>query len=218
MTWTEEQEELLKDMWRDGYTASEIAKRIGHGVSRNAVIGKVHRYKLTRRTYSVEGTNPHIDSQGHVRWTDELDDLMRAMAATGAGPSGVQAEIERRTGARTSAQAVSSRAVRLGVKFRNPPKPKPTPRPRPVVQSKPMAQAVVVVAPEPVHVADILPFERPERVTIMELRHDMCAWPVGDPKAPDFHYCGQKKSNHALSYCETHHRISRVPAASGRRA
>jgi GcrA cell cycle regulator len=42
-TWTTERVELLKQMWADGLSASNIAGRLGAGISRNAVIGKVHR-------------------------------------------------------------------------------------------------------------------------------------------------------------------------------
>ncbi len=47
-TWTEERVELLKKLWADGLSASQIAGEIG-GVTRNAVIGKVHRLGLSGR-------------------------------------------------------------------------------------------------------------------------------------------------------------------------
>lgn len=49
MSWTEERVELLKKLWTDGLSASQIAGRIGGGVTRNAVIGKVHRLGLCGR-------------------------------------------------------------------------------------------------------------------------------------------------------------------------
>lgn len=48
MNWTDERVELLKKLWADGLSASQIATQLG-GVSRNAVIGKVHRLKLSAR-------------------------------------------------------------------------------------------------------------------------------------------------------------------------
>jgi GcrA cell cycle regulator len=42
MGWTEERVELLKKLWAEGVSAAQIAKRL-EGVSRNAVIGKIHR-------------------------------------------------------------------------------------------------------------------------------------------------------------------------------
>jgi len=49
MSWTDERVEKLKGLWADGLSASQIAKDLG-GVTRNAVIGKVHRLGLPART------------------------------------------------------------------------------------------------------------------------------------------------------------------------
>ncbi|MEM6307866.1 MAG: GcrA family cell cycle regulator [Pseudomonadota bacterium] len=49
MAWTDERVEILKRMWGEGQSASTIAKELG-GVTRNAVIGKVHRLGLSNRT------------------------------------------------------------------------------------------------------------------------------------------------------------------------
>jgi GcrA cell cycle regulator len=49
MGWTEERVELLKKLWLEGLSASQIAAVLGDGVTRNAVIGKVHRLKLSGR-------------------------------------------------------------------------------------------------------------------------------------------------------------------------
>lgn len=48
MNWTDERVETLKRLWAEGLSASQIAAQLG-GVSRNAVIGKVHRLKLSSR-------------------------------------------------------------------------------------------------------------------------------------------------------------------------
>jgi len=48
MSWTDERVEKLKKMWSEGQSASQIAKELG-GVTRNAVIGKVHRLGLSNR-------------------------------------------------------------------------------------------------------------------------------------------------------------------------
>lgn len=51
MNWTDERVERLKKLWADGLSASQIAAQLG-GVSRNAVIGKVHRLNLPGRAKS----------------------------------------------------------------------------------------------------------------------------------------------------------------------
>lgn len=48
MGWTEERVSLLRKLWTEGLSASQIAKQLG-GVTRNAVIGKVHRLGLAGR-------------------------------------------------------------------------------------------------------------------------------------------------------------------------
>lgn len=48
MSWTNERVELLKKLWGEGLSASQIAGELG-GVTRNAVIGKVHRLGLSGR-------------------------------------------------------------------------------------------------------------------------------------------------------------------------
>jgi GcrA cell cycle regulator len=49
MSWTDERVELLRQLWLDGRSASQISAQLGHGVTRNAVIGKVHRLGLAGR-------------------------------------------------------------------------------------------------------------------------------------------------------------------------
>ena len=54
MSWTEEREQRLRDLWEKGYTASQIAEMLGGGTTRNAVIGKAHRLKLAARAVSKQ--------------------------------------------------------------------------------------------------------------------------------------------------------------------
>ena len=57
MTWTDERVELLKKLWADGLSASQIAAELG-GITRNAVIGKVHRLGLSGRTKAPSASAP----------------------------------------------------------------------------------------------------------------------------------------------------------------
>ncbi|WP_134495857.1 GcrA family cell cycle regulator [Microvirga pakistanensis] len=52
-SWTDERVELLKKLWTDGLSASQIAAELGN-VTRNAVIGKVHRLGLSGRAKDVK--------------------------------------------------------------------------------------------------------------------------------------------------------------------
>jgi GcrA cell cycle regulator len=55
MSWTDERVEMLKKLWADGLSASHVAAELG-GITRNAVIGKVHRLGLAGRAKSPTST------------------------------------------------------------------------------------------------------------------------------------------------------------------
>jgi GcrA cell cycle regulator len=57
MSWTDERVELLKKLWQEGLSASQIAGQLG-GVTRNAVIGKVHRLGLSGRAKTASSSAP----------------------------------------------------------------------------------------------------------------------------------------------------------------
>lgn len=57
MSWTDERVELLKKLWCEGLSASQIAAEVG-GITRNAVIGKVHRLGLSGRAKSANAGVP----------------------------------------------------------------------------------------------------------------------------------------------------------------
>ncbi len=66
--WTSDRVETLTRLWNDGLSASQIAAKLGE-VTRNAVIGKVHRLGLSaRRTASRQPrrTSPRRDRAGRV--------------------------------------------------------------------------------------------------------------------------------------------------------
>jgi len=48
-TWTEDRVETLGKLWREGQSASQIARNLGHGITRNAVMGKIYRLGLSGR-------------------------------------------------------------------------------------------------------------------------------------------------------------------------
>tara|TARA_B100000686_G_C16395675_1_gene764692 strand:- start:32 stop:529 length:498 start_codon:yes stop_codon:yes gene_type:complete len=56
MSWTPEREEKLKELWKKGHTASQIASLIP-GTTRNSIIGKAHRLKLEARAVSKKSSS-----------------------------------------------------------------------------------------------------------------------------------------------------------------
>ena len=63
-TWNDERVEQLKKLWAEGKSASQIAAEIG-GVSRNAVIGKVHRLGLSGRPKAGGSSKPRKGRRGY---------------------------------------------------------------------------------------------------------------------------------------------------------
>jgi GcrA cell cycle regulator len=58
MSWTDERIDLLRKLWLDGLSASRIAAELAGGVTRNAVIGKVHRLGLSGRVKAAAPASP----------------------------------------------------------------------------------------------------------------------------------------------------------------
>lgn len=59
-SWSEPRITTLRTLWLDGLSASQIAKSLG-GVTRNAVIGKIHRLGLSGRgAPSAPGRAPRV--------------------------------------------------------------------------------------------------------------------------------------------------------------
>src|SRR5690348_12024737 len=65
MGWTDERVEQLKNLWTEGLSASQIARALG-GVTRNAVIGKVHRLGLAGRATPTRSDRPRLPSAPRV--------------------------------------------------------------------------------------------------------------------------------------------------------
>jgi GcrA cell cycle regulator len=58
MCWTNARIELLQKLWLKGWSASRIAGELAHGITRNAVIGKVYRLGLSGRAKALPGNVP----------------------------------------------------------------------------------------------------------------------------------------------------------------
>ena len=65
MSWTPEKEQKLKELWKKGHTASQIASMLGD-TTRNAVIGKAHRLNLEARATSSRKTKSQLKTQAET--------------------------------------------------------------------------------------------------------------------------------------------------------
>lgn len=66
MAWTEDRVAILTKLWAEGLSASQIANQLG-GVTRNAVIGKVHRLGLSGRAKPSRPKAPRVRSVSRAR-------------------------------------------------------------------------------------------------------------------------------------------------------
>lgn len=60
VVWTSERTDTLTGMWARGFTAQEIADKIGPAVTRSSVLGKVHRLQLPSRAVEVRAAARRI--------------------------------------------------------------------------------------------------------------------------------------------------------------
>ena len=145
VTWTAERVEQLRHCVVNGLTCSQIAAEIG--VTRNAVIGKIHRLGLSPTR-----------------------------------PPG------------TSARSCPPRERR--------PRPSPQRRLLRLLHGPSSAGDPVVL---------LAPIESAHRCSLIDIAADKCRWPLGDPHAADFAFCGNEAVP-GLSYCVGHARMAyRLP-------
>lgn len=104
-TWTDEQQAVLEDMAREGYSAGMVARKTGK--SRNAVIGRAGRKGVSwagRRSPDHKAVLP-------IRLWSE-DDLMALKSMARMGPDAIALELGR------TRNAVATKASRAGIKLR----------------------------------------------------------------------------------------------------
>lgn len=82
--WTDDRTEVLRRLWTDGLSCSQIASRLG-GITRNSVIGKVHRLGLVRRHQPRLGSGKRTRLRPHApRVTKTAAQLAEIAARSGA--------------------------------------------------------------------------------------------------------------------------------------
>lgn len=200
MSWTDERVETLKRMWTEGQSASQIAKELG-GVTRNAVIGKVHRLGLSNRVGGKE--------EG-----EEAPEAPSAAVAEDPAPR-LQADppVHRPEAVREPAErpAVSAAPTSVGTNVTALPIRKPI---IPAGQPLPPQPSLNEISPEAL--ASVREVEkRARRLTLMELTERTCKWPVGDPATEDFWFCGLP-SLPGKPYCSAHVGVAFQPMSARR--
>lgn len=173
--WTEEKIAELTKLWREGRSAALIAQALGPDFTRMSVLGKLHRLGLS-----------HLSKGGpasrytRLRSTAETERKHPTVAPTPAIAARSPVDPEKRS--------VAGRIADSGI----------------VMRMKAQAEPQAREAPPHCEIVDLPPEDRPDRIGILELRHSSCRWPLGEPSAPDFGYCG-RTSIEGKPYCAEHH-------------
>lgn len=195
MSWTDERVETLKRMWSEGQSASAIAKELG-GVTRNAVIGKVHRLGLSNRNEEAEAKPAPAPA------AEKKPEKKPAPAKPEPAPQPEAVKPE------PAAPAKDEEA----------PQPAFTPAPRrpivPAGQPLPPQPSANEISPEAL--ASVREVEKKARkLSLMELTERTCKWPIGDPATDKFWFCGLP-SQPGKPYCEAHVGVAFQPMSSRR--
>jgi GcrA cell cycle regulator len=193
MSWTDDRVEILKKMWGEGQSASQIAKELG-GVTRNAVIGKVHRLGLSNRTTAGAAAKAEPKTKAAAKPPAKV----KAAPAEPEPAPAAPAKPEMRT-----EPAISPNAVR-------PPRNQIIPAGQPL----PPQPSANEISPEALAKVNEIE-KKAKKLTLMELTERTCKWPVGDPATEDFWFCGLPVKQ-GKPYCEAHVGVAFQPMSARR--
>ena len=182
MSWTDERIATLRDLWEQGLSASQIATKLGN-ITRNAVIGKVHRLGLSGRPSPVRSERPAAPVAADLPVVETVVAKPVAEAPRAAAPAAPR-PVRIVSGAPSASDGQTVAAAPAAQPRLQPARPAPT-APRPIAAE-----------PEPM-----------VRATLLSINDRMCKWPVGDPGDAGFHFCGRRAQT-GMPYCQDHARIA----------
>ena len=204
MSWSDERVETLKKMWTEGQSASQIAKELG-GVTRNAVIGKVHRLGLSNRA----GTAGAPAATAAAPAPEAPAKPAPAAKPTAQPEARPEPEAESRAPAAPEPDAedheeAAEEAPRTAARRAIIPAGQPLP-------PQPSANEI-----DPEALAKVSEVEKAaKKLSLMELTERTCKWPIGDPATEDFYFCGLPVQQ-GKPYCEAHVGVAFQPMSSRR--
>ena len=193
MAWSDERVAVLKKMWLEGNSASEIAKELGN-ITRNAVIGKVHRLGLSNRDTNV--------SKAGVTAEKSIKGLKRGR------PPKINKEPKKRGRPQkiTQTKDLNDTALERG---------KPIGPSDNAERSNDSRLEVVSDLSEET-IKDLLKVEmKSKKISLMDLTERTCKWPIGDPATDEFWFCGHE-AEPGKPYCKTHISIAFQPITQRR--
>ncbi|APG47691.1 GcrA family cell cycle regulator [Phaeobacter porticola] len=197
MSWTDERVELLKKMWGEGQSASQIAKELG-GVTRNAVIGKVHRLGLSNRNSGT--AKPAAEPK------EKPAAAPKPTPAAAAAPAKPKPQPKTEPARPVTPEPAASAEGRPA-----------TPARRQIIpagQPLPPQPSANEISPEALAKVNEIE-KKAKRLTLMELTERTCKWPVGDPATEDFWFCGLPVQQ-GKPYCDAHVGVAFQPMSARR--
>ena len=195
MSWTDERVETLKRMWGEGQSASQIAKELG-GVTRNAVIGKVHRLGLSNRA----GSGAPAAAAKPAAKEKPAPKPLETKSAAPAKPKPAAKPDDEADETHLDENGIPMSAARRAI--------------IPAGQPLPPQPSANEISPEAL--AKVSEVEKSaKRLDLMELTEKTCKWPVGDPATDDFWFCGLPVQQ-GKPYCEAHVGVAFQPMSSRR--
>ena len=194
MSWNDERVETLKRMWAEGASASQIAKELGQ-VTRNAVIGKVHRLGLSNRV--GPGDRPE-DASGEAPAAEPAATAAPATPAVEEDPK--EEPVAEPEGEEPEEEPEAPIPFRRQI--------------IPAGQPLPPQPSANEISPE-AQAAALAVEQSARRLSLMELTEKTCKWPVGDPATPNFWFCGLPVQQ-GKPYCEAHVGVAFQPMSARR--
>jgi GcrA cell cycle regulator len=191
MSWTDERVETLKKMWSEGQSASQIAKELG-GVTRNAVIGKVHRLGLSNRAGGGGATTASAPAK---------EKPAAKAAPKKAAPKRAEPKPE---------PVEDVAAAEPAAKPATPARKQIIPAGQPL-PPQPSANEIPAEALKKVSEVE----KSAKKLSLLELTERTCKWPIGDPATEDFWFCGLPVQQ-GKPYCEAHVGVAFQPMSSRR--
>ena len=225
--WPKDRLELLLKWWAEGLSASTIAARLGGGLTRNAIIGKVNRMarkglidRTDRPKFLPDGKRVGQGGTGFVapQFAKHMPKSISAPAPAPRPPKTMpsapavvvpeHASTKRGPKSKPRQEAQKPHTVARMVSRHVPPKERVVGPPRaPALTHPAQITPASPACPAGARVTLVLlPKCDPSKPGIFDLTAYMCRWPNGDPQQPDFYFCGARleKPWTEVPYCEYH--------------
>ncbi len=202
MAWTETRVKKLTLLWKSGNSASKIAIELGEGVSRNAVIGKIHRLGLSER-----GSGSNLGGQKKIK--NKLKDensINDHNLKVSEFDNNSEVNIPKRGKKRGRKPSIKNLATKDYKSNLN----------SDMNENSSPEIGEIDNEIDKIALANMIEIEKKARkLNLLELTEKTCKWPIGDPATSEFWFCGHP-SEQGKPYCETHISIAFQPIASRR--